>query len=306
MNYYEVLNVEEGSSQNDIKKSYRKLSLEHHPDKNNNSKESNDNFQRISEAYETLGDEDKRKIYDNERKMKSNFGNFHGSGSRNPFMNEHEIFNMFSMFDNNFNGFMNRGGPNIRIFRNGVHVNHMNKEDLTVPVSITLEESYHGKNKEISIKRNIYNLNDHSKSDEREIMNISIPKGIDNNEFIVIEKKGNKYIQNSNDIYSNVKIIFLLEKNNVYKREGVNLIYVHKISLKEALCGFKIEVDHINGNKYTINNKEGNIINPNYYKEIENLGMTKFDKCGKLIIKFIIEFPLTLTLEQIHQLSSTL
>ena len=54
MNYYKILNVNENANQSEIKKAYRKLSLEHHPDKNNNSDESNAKFKEISEAMKLL------------------------------------------------------------------------------------------------------------------------------------------------------------------------------------------------------------------------------------------------------------
>lgn len=78
-NYYDILGVSESTSQDEIKKVYRKLALEHHPDKGGNE----ETFKKISEAYDTLGDENKRAQYDNQRK--------------NPFQGG-------SMFDDLFNG----------------------------------------------------------------------------------------------------------------------------------------------------------------------------------------------------------
>ena len=60
-NYYEVLGLESNASTDDIKKAYRKLSLKHHPDRTQNDPNSCEIFQMINEAYETLGDEDKKK-----------------------------------------------------------------------------------------------------------------------------------------------------------------------------------------------------------------------------------------------------
>ena len=68
-NLYEVLGLTEAASQEEIKKAYRKLSLQYHPDRNNNSPESTAKFQSISAAYDIIGDDDKRKQYDMQSKM---------------------------------------------------------------------------------------------------------------------------------------------------------------------------------------------------------------------------------------------
>ena len=73
-NLYEALGVSETASQEDIKKAYRKLSLQYHPDRNNNSPESTLKFQNISSAYEVIGDEEKRRQYDMQTKMSSMSG----------------------------------------------------------------------------------------------------------------------------------------------------------------------------------------------------------------------------------------
>jgi molecular chaperone DnaJ len=73
-NYYEVLGVSKDATQEDIKKSYRKLALEYHPDKNPAGA---DKFKEIAEAYDVIGDAEKRKVYDNQ--LNNPFGNFGGS-----------------------------------------------------------------------------------------------------------------------------------------------------------------------------------------------------------------------------------
>ncbi len=78
-NYYETLGVTETASQDEIKKAYRKLVTEHHPDKNGGSKESEDKFKEIAEAYETLGNETKRKAYDDSRRPRSSHNTFYES-----------------------------------------------------------------------------------------------------------------------------------------------------------------------------------------------------------------------------------
>ncbi len=69
-NYYEILGVPPNASQAEIKKSFRNLALQHHPDKNKNSEESKQKFMKIIEAYEVLSDEQARKNYDNNTMQK--------------------------------------------------------------------------------------------------------------------------------------------------------------------------------------------------------------------------------------------
>src|SRR5260221_5429832 len=76
--YYAVLGVAASASQDEIKKKYRKLASKHHPDKNPNDPKAADTFKQISEAYQTLGDAEKRKQYDDMRRL----GAFSGFAGR--------------------------------------------------------------------------------------------------------------------------------------------------------------------------------------------------------------------------------
>ena len=78
--YYAVLGVPASATQDEIKKQYRKLAAKHHPDKNPNDPKAADTFKAISEAYQTLGDAEKRKQYDQMRQLGA-FGGF-GGGAR--------------------------------------------------------------------------------------------------------------------------------------------------------------------------------------------------------------------------------
>src|ERR1700755_420395 len=79
--YYSVIGVPASASQDEIKKSYRKLAAKHHPDKNPNDPKAAERFKEISEAYQVLGDADKRKQYDQMRQLGA-FGGFGGGGAR--------------------------------------------------------------------------------------------------------------------------------------------------------------------------------------------------------------------------------
>src|SRR5947208_15928630 len=76
--YYAILGVPASASQDEIKKQYRKLAAKNHPDKNPNDPKAADTFKSISEAYQTLGDAEKRKQYDEMRRLGA-FGGFGGA-----------------------------------------------------------------------------------------------------------------------------------------------------------------------------------------------------------------------------------
>src|SRR5437764_14763344 len=78
--FYAVLGVSASATQDDIKKQYRKLAARYHPDKNPNDPKAADRFKEISEAYQVLGDAERRKQYDQMRQLGA-FGGF-GAGGR--------------------------------------------------------------------------------------------------------------------------------------------------------------------------------------------------------------------------------
>src|SRR3954471_10097094 len=80
--YYAVLGVSASASQDEIKKQYRKLAAKHHPDKNQGDPKAADRFKEISEAYQVIGDADKRKQYDQMRQLGAFGGGRPGGGAR--------------------------------------------------------------------------------------------------------------------------------------------------------------------------------------------------------------------------------
>jgi len=102
IDYYEILEVNRSSSETEIKKSYRKLAMKYHPDRNPDNKEAEEKFKALSEAYEVLKDPEKRSIYDRYGKAGlegRGMGGFGGSQSMDDIM---EMFN--SMFGGGFGG----------------------------------------------------------------------------------------------------------------------------------------------------------------------------------------------------------
>jgi molecular chaperone DnaJ len=116
-NLYEILEVEKSASQEDIKKSFRQLAIKYHPDKNPDSQEAEEKFKQINNAYEILGDEQKRKNYDNGIDPRQH----------NPFA---DIINQFR---NQYNA----------------HQSNQRGRDIIIDTQLTFEEIYRGTHKEI-------------------------------------------------------------------------------------------------------------------------------------------------------------
>lgn len=306
--HYKTLGIEKNSTQETIKKAYRKLSLKYHPDKNNGI---DTQFKEINSAYEILSDPEKRRIYDmqNSNPFMSSSSPFpgnmfsHNSNMPDVFTNMFgdSMFQQFTHNQNRNNPSFNN--PNIRIFRNGVEVNKSKQQPpdhITINVTITMKQSYEGDSIPVDIKRSI--LRYQEKSMETETVYIDIPQGIGHNELITVKNKGNII----NDMKSDVKIKILIDNDKNFTRDGLNIIYNKEITLKESLCGFSFELPFINGKKYTINNNSGNIITPGFLKEINGMGFKRGQHNGSLIIKFNIIFPDNLKDEQIKKLSQLL
>ena len=292
MNYYDVLEVEKTATGDEIKKSYRRMSLKYHPDKNQNNPEFIEKFQKINEAYETLGDAGKKQMYDLQSGM--GIGN-HGFAG---FSGLDSIFE--KLFGNrDFEEGMDM--PNIRIFHNGmpIHVQQMEKPPPIIKnISIDIEKVLGGGKMPIEIERWI--IENGLKIFETETIYVDIPKGIDDNELILLKGKGNV---NGEKNTGDIKLFVRIENNTDFQRNGLDLIYEKTISLRESLCGFSFELNYINGKSYTINNTPGNIIPPNFKKVIQKMGLERSSHVGNLIIVFNVKFPSSISSEQMDLLN---
>lgn len=309
-NYYKILDIDEKSSQDEIKKKYRKLSLLHHPDKNPGNSEAEEKFKIINSAYDTLGDVDKRKQYDMERKHP-----FMG-GNRAP-SNVNTMDDLFKMFFSGGTGGMGQGmdqfagmggmggmGPNVRVFRNGqsVNVNNLNKPPPIIKnLVISLEQAYKGDQMPIQIERWLFE--DGIRKCESETLYIPIMKGIDDKEMIILREKGNMLDSN---LKGDVKIIINIQNTSIFKREGLNLHLAKEISLKESLCGFTFIINHINGKQLRFNSDSGVPTKGGQIKMIPGFGMERENIKGNLGITFSIKYPDKLTTEQIEKIKEIL
>ena len=280
-NYYNVLGISENSNESEIKKAFRSLSLKFHPDKNGGKDE---RFKEIGEAYEILSDANKKREYDNNRRMGSRNMNHPFFGNGMPHGVPPDIFQSF--FGPGM-GHMNMGGPNVRVYRNRPQPPKPKKPDIIIQnINLDLNQAYLGnKAYHLKIQKRVQKDNEIQK--EEESIYIEIPEGVDDNEH---------------GMHGDVKLIFKINKDKEYIRDGLNLRMTKEISLKDALCGFTMNINFFNGKEYKISNSEGNIISPGFEKEVCGMGMKRSGQVGRLFIKFNIIFPKELNNESIEQL----
>ena len=169
---------------------------------------------------------------------------------------------------------------------------------------MSLEQSYTGSSFSFEIER--WRIQDNVKVNERETVYINIPKGIDNGDFIMLNDLGNINGNLKGDIKIGVNVN---TDNSIFHRQGLDLIYNKTLTLKESLCGFSFEILHLNEKKLFFENiTNPSIIKPNTKRIIPNMGLTRENvgNIGNLIIEFDIEYPDTLTTEQINGLKTIL
>jgi molecular chaperone DnaJ len=146
--YYEVLGLQKAASQDEVKKAYRKLALQYHPDRNPDNKEAEEKFKEAAQAYEILSDEKKRRQYDQfghaGAQGMGGSGGFEGFGGFQN-MNMEDIFDNFGdIFGDIFGG----GGSAQRRKKSGPAPKR--GHDLAKEVSITLEEAFSGIKKDVT------------------------------------------------------------------------------------------------------------------------------------------------------------
>lgn len=142
--YYEVLGLSKSASADEIKKAYRKLAIQYHPDKNPNNPEAEDKFKEAAEAYEVLSNPEKKQRYDQFGHQGLGGGAYGGGG-----MNMEDIFSQFGDIfgGGGFGSFFGGGGGGGRRTKKGTN--------LRLKLKLTLSEIANGVEKKIKVKRHV-------------------------------------------------------------------------------------------------------------------------------------------------------
>lgn len=267
-NFYETLGVNETATQEEIKKSYRKLAVEHHPDKGGDENK----FKEISEAFDTIGDNDKRQQYDNQRSNPFGGGGFNPfGGGGNPF--EDMFNNMHSQRQpsvpdkvievvvgalESYNG----SDKTITYQRkhkcgdcngNGgdrVTCNVCRGEGFTIQrigtgmfIQMVRQVCYSCNGKGFTYSRVCGSCNGETTKSSTENLSIKLPHGVDDGQFLRLQGKGDFH----NGIYGNLVLRIKVSPENNFEKLGNDLVYNAFFDL-ESLKKDTLDVNHPKGN----------------------------------------------------------
>lgn len=275
--YYSVLGVSKNASDDEIKKAYRKLAKEWHPDRNPNE-EADAKFKEIGQAYEILSDPEKRQNYDR-------FGEAGLSGN-GPHQNSTFFYTQEIRPEDIFNQFFGaRHGP-------------MRGRPVQYNLAVSLEDLYNGTSKKLKITRR--NVQGHP---EEKILELIIKPGWKAGTKITFSKEGDRHPHiDPGDI---IVVIHQAEHKD-FTRVGNDLVCVKNITLKQALVGFTTVINTLDNRALRVHITD--IVDNDYKKIIANEGMPfNFPgKKGNMIVKFKIIFPKTLNERQKRNLNEVL
>ena len=227
-NFYEILGVKNDATAAEIKKQYRKLAVELHPDKNNGDANSEEKFKAISHAYEVLSDESKRSAYDDQLKYGSASPRFNNTQGRGDFS---DIFsgNPDDLFQTLF-GF---GGNDGSIGR-----------DLQSSIEITFRDAVLGSQITVDLGT--------GKGSESKVT-LNIPAGVNNGSKIRLPGRGQPGKKRAGDLY----IALLVADHPVFHRSGMDLVLALPTTITEVMLGATIKVPTLTGSEVKVKIKPG-------------------------------------------------
>ncbi|XP_078621801.1 dnaJ homolog subfamily B member 11-like isoform X1 [Branchiostoma floridae x Branchiostoma japonicum] len=304
--FYKILGVPKDATTNQIKRAYRKLAMQYHPDKNPDDPEADEKFHDIGAAYEVLSDADKRKTYDRhgEEGLKEG-SNFDPFGSFSSF---------FGDFGFSFGGGGRRGHDHQDIPKGG---------DVLVDLEVTLEELYTGNFVEIIRYKPVakttkgmrkcncrqemkttqlgpgrFQMMQETVCDEcpavkmvteEKVLEVEIEQGMRDGHEYPFLSEGEPHIDGEP---GDLKFRIIQLKHDKFERRGDDLYTNVTISLEDALTGFEMDIEHLDGHKVHI--VRDKVTWPGSKIRKKDEGMPNYENNnsrGVLVITFDVEFP---------------
>jgi len=288
--YYKILGVDRKASADEIRKAYRKLAVKYHPDKNPNNKAAEDKFKELNEAHEVLGNDEKRKKYDQlgenynqYRQQGGNEGNFDWSKWQNarqgqrPYTQDEDVFGGDGDFSDFFsNIFGERGGARQQQPRKGT--------DYEAQLRISLEEAYSGTTRQLET--------------DGEKLQVKIKPGVKEGQVLRMREKGGR--SRTTGPRGDVLMKVHIAAHPRFERKEDDLYCDVPVDLYTAVLGGKILIHTFKGDIRIDIAKEtesGKLL------RLKGMGMPKFGKdneFGDLYAKMKIILPKNISAEEIE------
>jgi molecular chaperone DnaJ len=333
--FYEILGVQRNASDDEIKKSYRKLAMKYHPDRNKDDKESERKFKEVSAAYEILKDSEKRSAYDQyghdafrQGGGGQGFGDFGGGFS--------DIFEEF--FGGGFGGQSRQRGP-------------QRGNDLRYNMSVSLQEAYSGKKSQIripsydgcdlcsatgsadksgpstcstcggqgkvrstqgffsierpcptcggegsSIKNPCLKCSGTGQVKKQKTISVTIPAGVDTGTRIRISGEGEPGQRGAGN--GDLYIFVEVQKDKLFEREEENIFCQIPISITTAILGGDVEVPTIEGKKARLNIPPGTQSETQFRLKSKGMSILRQTRRGDMYVEVNVEIPVNLNSKQ--------
>ena len=333
--FYEILGVQKNASDDEIKKSYRKLAMKYHPDRNKDDKESERKFKEVSAAYEILKDSEKRSAYDQyghdafrQGGGGQGFGDFGGGFS--------DIFEEF--FGGGFGGQSRQRGP-------------QRGNDLRYNMSVSLQEAYNGKKSQIripsydgcdlcsatgsadksgpstcstcggqgkvrstqgffsierpcptcggegsSIKNPCLKCSGTGQVKKQKTISVTIPAGVDTGTRIRISGEGEPGQRGAGN--GDLYIFVEVQKDKLFEREEENIFCQIPISITTAILGGDVEVPTIEGKKARLNIPPGTQSETQFRLKGKGMSILRQTRRGDMYVEANVEIPVNLNSKQ--------
>lgn len=308
--YYQVLGVERGATQDAIAKAFRKLARKYHPDLNQGDKKAEAKFKEINEAYEVLKDEEKRKLYDQLGPNWQHGQQFSGQGGGFDFSNFQggaqgfgggasgfsDFFEMLfgqrgghggATFTTNFDG-MNFGADPFGAYTGkGKRTPRAHRgQDVEALIKLSLEDAYHGGKKTITLPN--------PADGQNKTLDVSIPAGVKNGARIRLSGQGMPGSAGgaNGDLFLKVEY----QDHPLFKVEdGTTVVYDLPLAPWEAILGAKVRVPTLDGD-VELNVAPGSSSGKKL--RLRSKGMGSGKNKGDQIVRLMIRVPETLSPEE--------
>ncbi|KAL3123037.1 hypothetical protein niasHT_001237 [Heterodera trifolii] len=309
--YYKILGLSKGASEDDIKKAYRKMALKYHPDKNKEAGAEN-RFKK-KEIYDKFGEEGLKADGAGAAGQAGpgRAGGYHYTFQGDPMQMFAQAFGgpngMFSEFTFGGGG----GGPEV-IFGGGGGGGGHGGDDLfgglggfggfgmprqqqrirqdtavTHELPISLEDLCKGCTKKMKITKKIVNPDGTSRTEDK-VLTINVKPGWKSGTRITFPKEGDVF---PNRMPADITFVIKDKPHPKFRREGSDIRYKQVVPLRDALCGMSIKVPTLEGDIIPLNIKH--VIKPGSTQRIHDRGIPnpKTGKRGDLVVEFDVRFP---------------